>query len=213
MALRLIHSVLCVALIASSASSSAAEPKLVFEDTFTDRLAPGWTWLRENPDAWRLNDGALEILVEPGDANTVKNALLRPAPDRSKGKLVIEVTLSNATHPTNQWEQAGLTWYHDGKPALKLVKELVDGKILIVPGHIPFDANSVQLRLVIDNDAWTAQYRPDAKGDFKTAATGKLPPQDKSDQISLQCYHGPPDRRHWIRFNNFRIVQTTDNPD
>ena len=205
---RLVCSVCCALVIMSSAS--AAEPEVLFEDSFTDRLDKGWTILREQRDAWRLKDGALEIRVQPGDANAVKNALLRPAPDRSKGKLAIEVTVSNPTNPTNQWEQAGLTWYHDDKPALKLVKELVDGKILIVPGHVPFDGNTVQLRWLIDNDTWTAQYRADAKGEFKTAATGKLPPRDANDKISIQCYHGPPDAEHWIRFDDFRILRITE---
>ena len=205
---RLVCSVWCALLIMSSAY--AAEPKVIFEDAFTDRLDNGWTILREDRSAWRINDGALEIRVQPGDANAVRNALLRPAPDRSEGKLAIEVTVSNPTHPTNQWEQAGLTWYHDDKPALKLVKELVDGKILIVPGHIPFDGNAVQLRWLIDDDTWTAQYRADAKGEFKTAATGKLPPAAKSDRISIQCYHGPPDAEHWIRFDDFRILRLTE---
>jgi hypothetical protein len=64
----------------------AAEPTVIFEDPFDGKLAEGWTWLRENPDAWRIQEDALEIQVEPGVANTVKNALLRPAPDRGKGK-------------------------------------------------------------------------------------------------------------------------------
>jgi hypothetical protein len=193
-----------------SSLGSASDPKPLFEDTFTRQLDESWTILREDRSAWRINDGALEIHVQPGDANTVRNALLRPAPDRSKGKLAIEVTVTNPTHPTNQWEQAGLTWYHDDKPALKLVKELVDGKILIVPGHVPFDGNAVQLRWLIDGDTWTAQYRADAKGDFKTAATGKLPPQGRNDKISLQCYHGPPTETHWIRFDDFHILHLPD---
>lgn len=209
MTTRLVCSAFSLALIIMS-SARAAEPKVLFEDTFTDKLAPGWTWLRENPKAWRIKDGALEIRVEPGFAEGVKNALLRPAPDRSKGKLAIEVTVTNLTPPTNQWEQAGLTWYRDDKPAMKFVKELVDGTLKIVPPETPFDGNTVQLRWLIDNDTWTAQYRPDAKGEFKTAATGKLPPPGKNDQISIQCYHGPPNAEHWIRFDDFRILQLPD---
>jgi hypothetical protein len=67
--------------------ASAAEPHVLFEDTFDEKLGDGWMWLRENTDAWRIKDGALEIRVEPGKANTVKNALLRKVPRSLEDKL------------------------------------------------------------------------------------------------------------------------------
>ena len=187
----------------------AAEPRPLFEDRFEGKLAEGWTWIRENPDAWRIAEGALEIRVEPGLAMTVKNALVRKAPDRSQGKFACEVTVANTAMPTQQYEQAGLTWYHDGKPVFKLVKELIDGDLFIIPGKVPMPSERVQLRLIVTAEGFTAQFRPDAKGEFKTAATGSLPgPGD--DQISIQCYNGPPDAEHWIRFDDFRILQLAE---
>ncbi len=196
----------CLAVLACGVAAMAAEPQAVFEDKFEGKLGEGWTWLRENAEAHRIRDGALEIRVEPGVANTVKNALVRKAPDRSKGKLAIEVTVTNTVKPAQQYEQAGITWYCDGKPVLKLVKELIDGGLFIIPGKKPMAAESVQLRLVVTADGWTAQYRPEGKGEFLTAASGKLP-APKGDQVSIQCYNGPPNAEHWIRFGDFRIVQ------
>ncbi len=49
----------------------------------------------------------------------------------------------------------------------------------------------------------------DAKGEFLTAATGELPAAG-ADEVSLQCYHGPPDAEHWIRFDDFRILKLED---
>ncbi len=191
------------------ASLEAAEPKVIFEDRFDAKPAEGWSWLRENPGAWRVRDKALEIRVEPGVAGTVKNALVRPAPDRRKGKFAVEVTVTNLTHPTQQYEQAGITWYVDGKPVFKLVKELIDGGLYIIPGKMPMDSKSVQLRLVVTADSFTAQFRPDGKGEFKTAASGKLPPPGK-DEVSIQCYNGPANADHWIRFDDFRILGLGD---
>jgi hypothetical protein len=184
----------------------APAPAVIFEDGFARKLAEGWTWLREEPKAWRLADGALEIRVQPGDANSVKNALVRSAPDRRQGPFAVEVTVRNHTKPIRQFEQAGLTWYCDGKPVFKLVKELVDGQLVIIPGRKPMTNESVQLRLVVTADSWTAQYRADGRGEFLTADKGKLPPA-LNDQVSLQCYHGPPDAAHWIRFERFRILK------
>jgi hypothetical protein len=187
----------------------AGEPAVLFEDCFDGKLGDGWRWLREDPQAWRIKDGALEIRVQPGVANTVKNALVREAPDRSEGKHAFDVTVTNTVRPTQQYEQAGLTLYHDGKPVFKLVKELINGELFIIPGRVPMASETVQLRLIVTADGWTAQFRPDGKGEFQTAATGKLPSPGK-DEISIQCYNGPPDAEHWIRFDDFRILRLSE---
>ena len=183
-----------------------AESKILFEDTFEGKLAEGWSWLREDPNTWRIRDGALEIRVEPGVAATVKNALRRKAPEPGLGKVAIEVTVTFTTKPTNQYEQAGITWYHQDKPVFKLVHENIDGKTYISPGRKPTQTQAVDLRLVLDGEKYLAQYRPAGQGEFQTAAEGKLP-RSQDDMVSIQCYNGPANAEHWIRFDNFRILQ------
>ena len=184
----------------------AAQEQQVFEDRFEGKLGEGWTWLRENPKAWRMVDGALEIRVEPGKADTVKNALVRSAPDRGKGRVAVEVTVTFTTPPTNQYEQAGLTWYTDGKPVFKLVHEQIDGKTYIIPGKVAAPGKTVQLRLILTKDRYTAQFRTDLKAEFQKAAEGPLA-AGVNEQVSLQCYNGPADAEHWIRFDDFRILE------
>lgn len=189
-----------------------AEEDVLLEDSFdSPTLESGWSWLRPHENFWRLSDGALEIRVEPGKANTVNNALLRDAPDRSRGSYAVEVTVTNLTAPTQQYEQAGITWYCDGKPVFKLVKELVDGQLMIIPGRKSMEDASVRVRLIVTADSWTAHYQPGATGPFLEAASGKLPPP-AGDQVSIQCYNGPPEAEHWIRFDDFRIVKIQDSP-
>ncbi len=183
-----------------------AQEDLVFEDCFENHLADGWNWIREDAAHWCIREGALEIRVVPGLANTVRNALVRPAPDRDEGAVAIEVTVTNPVKPVQQYEQAGITWYQDDKPVFKFVKELVDGQVMIIPGRQAVQASTVQLRLVVTADSYTAQYRADGEGEFHTAATGKLPPPG-NDKVSIQCYNGPPGDEHWIRFDDFRIVR------
>ena len=164
-----------------------------------------------NPKAWRIRDGGLEIHVEPGLANNVKNALLRPALDRSKTAYAIEVTITFTAPPTNQYEQAGITWYQKGQPMFKLVHEHIDGKDYIIPGKVPAPENTVRLRLLIAKDTYTAQFQPAAKGPFKTVASGNLAPGDE-EQVSIQCYNGPADAEHWMRFQEFRISEVAETP-
>lgn len=186
--------------------AAAAEGRLLFEDRFEGKLADGWTWLRENPKNWRIRQGALEIRVEPGAGQDVKNALLRKAPDRSAGRVAIEVTVTFTATPTRQFEQAGITWYQGGTPRFKLVHELVDGQLVIIPGRAPAPQKTVDLRLVFEGQKYTAQFRPEGQEAFQTVATGTLP-LAADEQVSIQCYHGPADEEHWIRFDNFRILQ------
>lgn len=198
--------VLVFAVLALPVVLTAGEPRVVFEDSFKGKLGEGWTWLRENPKAWRIAKDALEIRVEPGVARSVKNALLRPAPTRSKGRFAVEVTVTFTTPPTKQYEQAGITWYQNGKPIFKLVHELISGKTYIIPGKVPAPSKTVQLRLIVTAGRYTAQFREDAKGEFKTAASGALR-AGASEQISIQCYNGPTDAEHWVRFDDFRILE------
>lgn len=195
-----------LALLAVAGTLAAAEPKVLFEDRFDGKLGEGWTWLRENPANWRIKDGALEIRVEPGVAPTVKNALLRKAPDRRQGKFAAEVTVTFTSPPTNQYEQAGITFYQDGKPGPKLVHERIDGGIYIIPGKVPTDTQTVQLRMVMTEDQLLFQFRPDGKGEFTTVGKAPLRATDH-EQVSIQCYNGPADAEHWMRFDDFRLLQ------
>lgn len=188
------------------ACSPQGQPKVIFRDQFKGKLGEGWSWLRENNKMWRFSDDALEIRVVPGKARTVKNALVRSAPDRREGKFWVEVTVTNLTKPTQQYEQAGITWYSGGKPVIKLVKEQINGKTWIIPGKVLMESKTVELQLIVTADSYIAKFRPDGKGDFKTAAKGRLPSPNK-DQVSIQCYDGPPDAEHWIRFDNFRLTK------
>ena len=81
----------------------------------------------------------------------------------------------------------------------KEVKELIDGELYVIPGKQPMPAESVRLRLLVTADSWDAQYCPQGGTEFHTAATGELPPPG-DDQVSIQCYNGPADEQHWIRF-------------
>jgi hypothetical protein len=182
---------------------------VLFKDPLKGKLGQGWSWLRENPKNWRVTEQGLEIRVEPGVAGTVKNALLRPAPKPSQAPYAVEVTIELLSALTQQYEQAGVTWYQGDKPAFKLVHELIDGKTYIIPGRKPTATRLMQLRLVVGADRFTFQYRPDGQGAFQTAGTKAQAPR-ADDRISIQCYNGPPAAEHWIRFSDFRIVKVAE---
>lgn len=88
----------------------------------------------------------------------------------------------------------------------------MDGKVVVIPGGKPVDGNSIQLRLVVSGNQFTALYRTELDQPFLEAARGELPVGAK-EQISIQCYHGPEDREHWMRFKDFRILRIESGGD
>jgi hypothetical protein len=62
------------------------------------------------------------------------------------------------------------------------------------------------LRLIVTKDAYVAQFRPEAGGEFQTAATGKLP-SGPDERISIQRYNGPAAQDDWMGFSDFRIMK------
>src|SRR4051812_20118123 len=98
-----------LALLAAGAADSPA-----FEEPFKDKLRPGWSWVREDKDAWKVADGTLQIRATPGNIgggeNNARTPLLRDPPKDAKA-FVAEVTVAHT--PITFGEQAGLLFYRD----------------------------------------------------------------------------------------------------
>ncbi len=60
---------LTLALVSLCSLAAGDEPKskLVFGDRFESKLADGWSWTKENPQTWRIENGALMIKTAPGN--------------------------------------------------------------------------------------------------------------------------------------------------
>jgi regulation of enolase protein 1 (concanavalin A-like superfamily) len=159
-AARMLNALATFTLVFLSSLALAEDSGVVlFEEKFSNKLGEGWVWVREHRQAWRLNDGGLEIKVEPGNmwgpANDAKNVLVRPVP---KNKDHLEFTVTVRHNPTAQYEQVDLVWYYDDSHMVKLGQEMVDGKLSIVMGReekdrtrtiaiIPLDSQQVELKL------------------------------------------------------------------
>jgi regulation of enolase protein 1 (concanavalin A-like superfamily) len=190
----------------------------LFEDPFGAALADGWSWVREDAKAWRLEGGALHVRALPGTIwekeNTAKNVLVRALP-AGVDAVTVEVTVTSA--PALQAEQAGLLWYSDDDHYIKLVREFTDnalqavmviedGTKLAVVGEKkklpPGDAAS--LRLVRAGGRLTGQYKG-ADGAWKDVGTSDAPAWGK---VALFA-HGAkePETDRWARFSGFRIAR------
>jgi len=185
-------------------------------------LPQGWTWKRENPEAWRLRKQGLEIKIEPGNMwgarNNAKNVLLIPlAEDLQVSGTDVAVTLANS--PTRRWEQVDLVWYYRDSHMVKIGLELEHGKNSVVMGReerdqartiriVPIDRDKVTVRFQVSAGQVKGYYRLRAEDEWIAVGTCKEPVpagRDERPRVSLQCYQGDPKQPHWARITDLRI--------
>lgn len=206
------------------AGADGGTEQVIFEDRFASQLAPGWSWVHEDPKSWRVEKDQLLIRSLPGSLyrsmNNCKNLLLRAPPDTGSEPLAIEVRLRS--QPKSQFENAGIIWYRDddnfvilskehytkgAEPAVDMIREQkVDGKVTGgVPHSVPYDDEEVSLRLVIEDTNFTGQYRKTDKEEWKTVGTIKLASVEGNPRIGLATAFGTEEVVRWVHFSNFRI--------
>ena len=219
--------VLVITILATLATGRAEDPgadgaQVLFRDTFKSKLADGWSWVREDPKAWRITDRGLEVRVHPGNmwgpANDAKNVLVRPIPEVTPGGRPLDITASVENRPTNQWEQVDLCWYYDDGHMVKLGQELVDGKLSVVMGReendrtrtisiTPLDSHALELRLTVEGQTIRGAFKT-PKSDWRDVGGCDLPakgPSKDKPKISLQFYRGPENEAHWARVTELTI--------
>jgi regulation of enolase protein 1 (concanavalin A-like superfamily) len=189
---------------------------------FSKPLDGSWKWIREDPSAWRITNGALEIRLLPGNmwgpANDAKNVLTRPAPDpASVAPAAVEILVTVTNRPTEQYEQVDLVWYYADSHMVKIGQELVDGKLSVVMGREegdrtrtmsinPIDAYTVDLRLVVTTNRIAGFFRAHKAREWQNAGNCSLPVlSGAAPKISLQCYQGPGKVERWARITDLRV--------
>lgn len=195
-----------------------------FEETFEDDLSEGWSWIREVPEAWHIENQELHMQVLPGtlwgERNDARNILLRPAQEIEPG-LTSEVRVAN--EPVLQGEQAGLIWYLDEGNYIKLVKERLEGRIWIVlareqdeqpalVNRVPIQPQSVRLRLTLVEGVGAVsalgQVLAPEESEWKTV--GECDPiPAPALQVGIFTHGGPNDTRRWAHFSRFKIYKST----
>jgi len=215
------HAGFGLGLLLSWAGVSGCTTGRHFSEDFHQRLQPGWTILREQPDAWRATADGLEVRVLPGNmwggSNDARNTFVRPVPDPAKGPVEITITVEN--RPTEQYEQVDLLWYYADSHQVKIGQELVDGQLSIVMGReendrtrtvkiIPLDSAVVELRLRADGSQVEGSFRTPSMKDWQVAGKCDLPVKDGGPKVSLQVYQGSTKFERWAHLRHLRIRQT-----
>jgi regulation of enolase protein 1 (concanavalin A-like superfamily) len=203
-------------LLAATEPTSRPSEGPLFTDPFAGKLKDDWTWVREDPKAWRVDDSGLHVRAMKGTlwktANNAHNVLLRPAPDG--GDYALEVTVTS--QPAAGGEQAGLIAYRDDDHYVKIVRESLEGRKWVVMGReiaaegqminrLPIDGESVRLRLVITRSGAAGLVKT-ADGQWKEVghcdAAG-----EPATKVGLVAHGAPADADRWARFNDFQIAR------
>jgi regulation of enolase protein 1 (concanavalin A-like superfamily) len=153
--------------------------QVLFQDGFAGKIGKGWSWVREQADAWKAGENGLTMRTLPGalwgETNTARNLLLRPAPE--EGDFAAEVTVS--IRGALDGEQAGLLWYGDDDDYIKLVNEFKGGQPFLILvreekdkgqeiGRIPAPDGAVTLRLISHAGWIRAQARTRGSDSWQT---------------------------------------------
>jgi regulation of enolase protein 1 (concanavalin A-like superfamily) len=199
----------------------AFQETALFEEKFAGKLSDGWTWVREDPAAWKIEGGGLRIKALPGKlwykTKTAKNVLLRksPAAGTVEAPISLEVTVESA--PQTSAEQCGLYLYFDEKNFVKIIRENVNGKtsILVVrelkgipdPSPAKEDpASSVRLRLTWSGPKVVGAYK--VGGDWVAIGEVDTPASEGTASIGLACHGAAPEADRWAKFSDLKIVKS-----
>ena len=221
-ALRIITMTLLITLVSCSTQHQAAR-KVLVDDPFTPEPAAGWSWIREDPAAWMVEDGELLLRVLPGyiysDDDNAPNLLLREVPETS-AFLVIEVFLRN--QPVEEYEHAALVWYYDDDNYICHLKEQMggdDGILLRYQleqdaesefiGERNYEPEGVWFRIDIKKNKAAGFFRNTDKEPWNTMGEFDLPVTGKP-RLGVFAGGGVEDAERWAKFSSFRVLEQTE---
>lgn len=193
---------------------------VAFEEKFEAPLGDGWSWVREDPAAWKIEKGALRLNVLPGtlwkEKNTAKNILLRTLPENAKdADLAIEVTVTN--EPQKPGEQVALMWYAGEDDYVKITKEFLGGKQVVVLAHevaakaepvkiVPVEGRTLRLKLVKKGSTISGHYAPEDKDDWTMVAECEIV-RSHDVHIALVAHGGAEGSGRVAELRKFRISE------
>jgi beta-xylosidase len=202
-------------------SANAQGETVLFQEHFAGALDKGWSWVREAPEAWRMENNTLILRSLPGylhaNMNNSRNLLIRTPPEVQGKALALEVRLES--EPRTQYEHAGVVWYYDDDNYVALFKEQIDGapKVQMVTetkgkpqfAVKPCESKTVDLRLVATGTKVISQYRESPEGAWQTVGESLLPGR-AGPKVGITSGGTPADAERFVRFRDFRILELAD---
>jgi beta-xylosidase len=181
-----------------------AVPVANFVDNFSQSLAPGWFWVREDPSAWSLTEraGYLRIHTQTGSLDSTgqaNNILLRPAPG---GQFELSTRLQ--INATQDYREAGLLLYADDDNYIKLSRlhaeaDPYGGSVYLFiretdgehdnPQFTSLTTVVAELRILVGQGWVSGEYRSPA-GTWVQIGQYQLTPGTTYANVGVAAHHG-----------------------
>ncbi len=198
-------------------AAPATGPGVLFEDDFDRGLQPGWKWVREDGDGWRIRDKELQMHSQFGriwGGNNAKNLLLVAKPLKA-ARMAASVKVAHK--PKERYEQAGPLWYVDDDNFVKLISEQIDGKMYVVTareiagrgkvvGKVVVPSANIQLRLKVESNRVTGQWRLKDGDKWTDEGSCEFEPKGQP-RFGLFTQNGPENEIRWVRFDDFLVEE------
>ncbi|VTS08088.1 hypothetical protein [Tuwongella immobilis] len=205
-----------------------ADSATLFEDRFEGKLAERWQAVGLKSADYRIDDGALEIRMQPGllDAKTPRLQVLLPI-NVGHDTVVASVRVTMRDAFREPGELAGLILLDEFGPEFSVRKERIAGKTLFRPGPVRFTGKPGEegdptkyttteipamdaagpLRLIVDRGYAFAQIGPSQKDDYLNLFHSAIRKESRQRGFALVAVGAPRDANRWVRFEDFRITR------
>lgn len=210
--------------LSENQKSSLGSGSFTFQEDFNKGLSSAWKWLDEDPAAWNLDGGCLNVRRYPGhgfyssDNNKVPVLYLPSIP--LKDGVVAQVKVGfNVDKP---YGQAGFIWFYDNNNYAKYIIEYFfnegvhnvflqeengvpckDGACTKV---YPYQGNtSVELRMTYQDGKFFTQFRKIGESNWTSHFVSDAIPNNGNINIGLfsQADSGSSE---WAWFNDFQLI-------
>jgi hypothetical protein len=201
--------------------TGAGAALVVVQGEFPADLGSGWSWIREELVAWRVDKGVLLVQPKRAAPRTERSGaeahLVRALPRPGHEVYSVEVTLESG--PSGSPESAGLVCVVGDKREIVLAKRAESGR----DPHVRLldraasdrdtprltaacDSSKVRLRLLISGDAIIGQYRVEADEWWETLGRYAIP-KGVDLSVGIIARFGPGNERREVRFSEPRIIR------
>lgn len=213
--------------VAMGTARFAMGEEVLFEDKFDGTLSTQWRAVGLKRADYRIKDGGLEMRVHPGRRTGDTPMLMVLLPFDTSQTVVASVELTILDRFTEPAESAGIFLTDADSREFGAEKMNLNGHLVFSPGNLEFigeqgeegDPQQYALKFWPANDDFGPlliivrgnyghfQVGPSTRGKYLNFFHSALRDNELKRGFCLSASGGPPDREHWVRFDNFRVTR------
>ncbi|MCA9074793.1 MAG: hypothetical protein KDA93_07160 [Planctomycetaceae bacterium] len=217
-----------LAIIYGLINSSFCFAEVLFEDSFDGQLAEGWEIVGLSEDDYRIHDGGLEVRVAPASEGSTTQYLHVVMPEFKEYDFLrasVDITLLDEF--TQPEEFAAVILTDGGGWDFATRKQLIRRMLMYSPPKVEFHGEqghedefhkysftywpvgeeSGPLSIILRGQNYAfAQIGPSTDNEYLNLFHSAVNKTPDVRGFGLQAGGGPAEGEHWVRFDNFRVV-------